>query len=54
LLCHCELQEHAPDLLASPLVGEAQEARAAMSTINPDGFTVLCRLTGLSESNPTP
>jgi hypothetical protein len=20
----------------------------------PDGFTVLCRLTGLSESNPTP
>jgi hypothetical protein len=34
LLCHCELQEHAPDLLASPLVGEAQEGRAVVSTIN--------------------
>jgi hypothetical protein len=34
LLCHCELQEHAPDLLASTRVGEAQEGRAVMSTIN--------------------
>jgi hypothetical protein len=39
LLCHCELQEHAPDLLASPLVGEAQEARAVMSTINRNSGT---------------
>ena len=34
LLCHCELQEHAPDLLASPVVGEAEKGRAVMSTIN--------------------
>jgi hypothetical protein len=34
LLDHCELQEHAPDLLASPLVGEAQEGQAVVSTIN--------------------
>jgi hypothetical protein len=34
LLCDCELQEHALDLLASPLIGEAQEARAVVSTIN--------------------
>jgi hypothetical protein len=39
LLCHCELQEHAPDLLASPLVGEAQEARAVVSTINRNSGT---------------
>jgi hypothetical protein len=32
-------QEHAPDLLASPLVGEAQEARAVMSTINRNSGT---------------
>jgi hypothetical protein len=34
LLCHCELQEHAPDLLASTRVGEAEEGRAVVSTIN--------------------
>jgi hypothetical protein len=34
LLRHGELQEHAPDLLTSPLVGEAQEGRAVMSTTN--------------------
>jgi hypothetical protein len=34
LLCHCELHEHAPDLLASPLIGEAEEGRAVVSTIN--------------------
>ena len=39
LFCHRELQEHAPDLLASPLVGEAQEARAVMSTINRNSGT---------------
>jgi hypothetical protein len=39
LLCHCELQEHAPDLLTSPLVGEAQEARAVMSAINRNSGT---------------
>ncbi|HEU4397321.1 MAG TPA: hypothetical protein VFU54_05720 [Actinomycetota bacterium] len=39
LLCHCELPEHAPDLLASPLVGEAQEARAVVSTINRNSGT---------------
>jgi hypothetical protein len=40
LLYHCELQEHAPDFLASPLVGEAQEARAVVSTINRNSGTV--------------
>jgi hypothetical protein len=39
LLCHCELQKHAPDLLTSPLVGEAQEGRAVMSTINRNSGT---------------
>jgi hypothetical protein len=39
LLCHGELQEHAPDLLASPLVGEAEEGRAVMSTINRNSGT---------------
>jgi hypothetical protein len=39
LLCHCELQEHAPGLLASPLVGEAEEGRAVMSTINRNSGT---------------
>jgi hypothetical protein len=34
-----ELQEHAPDLLASPLVDEAQEARAVVSTINRNSGT---------------
>jgi hypothetical protein len=39
LLCHCELQEHTPDLLASPLVGEAQEGQAVVSTINRNSGT---------------
>ena len=39
LLCHCELREHAPDLLTSPLVGEAEEGRAVMSTINRNSGT---------------
>ena len=39
LLCHCELQEHAPDLLTSPLVGEAQEGQAVVSTINRNSGT---------------
>ena len=39
LFCHCELQEHAPDLLTSPLVGEAQEAQAVVSTINRNSGT---------------
>jgi hypothetical protein len=39
LLCHRELQEHAPDLLASPLVGEAQAGRAVVSTINRNAGT---------------
>ena len=39
LLCHCELQEHTPDLLTSPLVGEAQEGRAVVSTINRNSGT---------------
>jgi hypothetical protein len=39
LLCHGELQEHAPDLLASPLVGEAEKGRAVMSTINRNSGT---------------
>jgi hypothetical protein len=39
LFCHCELQEHAPDLLASPLVGEAQEGQAVVSTINRNSGT---------------
>ena len=39
LLCHCELQEHAPDLLASTKVGEAQEGQAVMSTINRNSGT---------------
>jgi hypothetical protein len=34
-----ELREHGPDLLASPLVGEAQEARAVVSTINRNSGT---------------
>jgi hypothetical protein len=34
-----ELQEHAPGLLASPLVGEAEEGRAVMSTINRNSGT---------------
>jgi hypothetical protein len=40
LLCHCELPEHAPDILASPLVGEAEEGRAVMSTINQNTGTI--------------
>jgi hypothetical protein len=39
LLCHCELHEHAPDLLASPLIGEAEEGRAVVSTINRNSGT---------------
>jgi hypothetical protein len=39
LLCHCELQEHAPDLLASTKVGEAEEGRAVVSTINRNSGT---------------
>jgi len=39
LLCHCELQEHAHDLLASPLIGEAQEGRTVVSTINRNSGT---------------
>src|SRR5213083_1672739 len=34
-----ELQEHAPDLPASPLVGEAEKGRAVMSTINRNSGT---------------
>jgi hypothetical protein len=39
LLGHGELQEHAPDLLTSPLIGEAEEGRAVMSTINRNSGT---------------
>jgi hypothetical protein len=39
LLCHCELQEHAADLLTSPLIGEAQKGRAVVSTINRNSGT---------------
>jgi hypothetical protein len=34
LFNHCELQEHAPDLLASTKWVAAQEGRAVVSTIN--------------------
>jgi hypothetical protein len=52
LLCHCELQEHAPDLLASPLVGEAEEGRAVMSTINRNSGTQQPVSTGQASTGP--
>jgi hypothetical protein len=39
LLCHCELQEHAPDLLASTKGGEAEEGQAVVSTISRNSET---------------
>jgi hypothetical protein len=40
LLCHCELQEHAPDLLASTKLGRSrEEGQAVVSTINRNSGT---------------
>ena len=33
VLCHCEFQEHVPDILTSTRVGEAEEGWALMSSI---------------------
>jgi hypothetical protein len=58
LLCHCELQEHAPDLLASTKVGEAEEGRAVVSTINQNSGThqpesIRQASTGRAQDHPT-
>jgi hypothetical protein len=52
LLCHCELQEHAPDLLASTKVGEAEEGQAVVSTINRNSGTHRPESTGQASTGP--
>jgi hypothetical protein len=52
LLCHCELQEHAPDLLASTKVGGAEKGQAVVSTINRNSGTHQPESTGQASTGP--
>jgi hypothetical protein len=52
LLCHSELWEHAPHLLASTKVGEAEEGQAVVSTINRKSGTHQPVSTGQASTGP--